>query len=121
GKPMALAGRVLDPDGKPVPGAAVAVVVWTNHYPHEGDAPPRPEVWARGQAKDDGRFELAVPRPADLGPYQRRVAQVAVLAGRDGFGLGWHFLKLDAGQAEAAVRLRPEQVLRGRLVALQGQ
>ncbi len=121
GKVMPVTGRVLDADGKPVPGANVAVVVWPNSVVHEGDPPPTPEVWARGRTKEDGRFELNVPRPANLGAYRRRVAQIALVANRDGHGLGWHFLRLDADKADAQVRLRPEQVLRGRILDVQGQ
>jgi RNA polymerase sigma factor (sigma-70 family) len=121
GKEMNLSGRVLDDAGKPVAGAEVAVVVWPHHFHHEGDTPALPEVWAKGKAGPDGRFRFAVPRPVSLDAYKVCASQLAVLAGHKGHGLGWHYLPLDADKGEVEVRLRPEQVQRGRLVDLQGQ
>jgi protocatechuate 3,4-dioxygenase beta subunit len=53
--------------------------------------------------------------------YRRFYYQIAVLAGREGAGPGWHFLGLDAQKAEVRIALRPEQVVRGRLIDLGGQ
>ena len=57
-------------------------------------------------------------------PFERRritFSRSTVLATVPGFGLGWVLLNPDAGQPVAAIRLRPEQLIRGRLVDLNGQ
>src|SRR5262249_27509018 len=111
---MTVAGRVLDPDGKPAAGAQVAVVA---HRTRPTDTTgQREERLGLTQADGEGRFRLQVRRTAstmDRG--------VNVLAARAGLGLGWQALHPHAESPEVTVRLHPEQPLRGRLVGLEGQ
>jgi RNA polymerase sigma factor (sigma-70 family) len=116
-KKMTVNGRVVDPDGKPVPGAAVAVIA--THYPAPrtpGLNRPEQEVLGQGKADAEGAFKMVVPRTSSA-----RYRFVTALASAPGFGLGWLMLNPDAEKPEAVVALRPEQVIRGRVLDIQGQ
>jgi RNA polymerase sigma factor (sigma-70 family) len=125
---MTLTGRVLAPDGKPVPGADVALVVWPHQQPQEGHVVPRPEAWGQAQADGEGRFRFTVRWSLPPRFYATRMYGAAVMASARGYGLGWHFLRFDFEKSvpfvfppDTPVQLQPEQVLRGRLIDLQGQ
>ena len=47
--------------------------------------------------------------------------ELHALAAAPGFGLGWVMLNADAQEPKAEIRLRPEQVIRGKLFDVQGQ
>ncbi len=115
---MFVVGRVLDPQGKPVPerdddglrGAQAAA-----------DVPTGLEMMAPssiGQAPSDesGRFRLDVPRTSSSTHEQAGAIAIA-----PGYGAGWVDLDLDADQTTADITLRPEQVIQGRLFDLQGR
>ncbi len=114
---MTVTGRVLDAAGKPVAGAHVAVVArqalrlssWERWAWH------RNEVVGQVRTNAEGRYRLSVPRTA-AGNFR----QVRVVAAGPGHGLGWQALDPDARAAAAEVRLGPPQVVRGRLLDLQG-
>src|SRR5262249_38813143 len=53
--------------------------------------------------------------------YRLRHYQMAVVAGADGFGLGFRGVKLDDPGPDVEVRLQREQIRRGRLIDLGGQ
>jgi RNA polymerase sigma factor (sigma-70 family) len=109
-----ITGQVLDPDSKPVAGARVAVVVASKRPPLRGEwFAARPDIPGQARADADGRFRLRVPR-SPIPSY--RVIVVAAAVGR---GLGWHDVGEDG--KEAPIRLLPDQILRGRLLDLQGQ
>jgi beta-lactamase regulating signal transducer with metallopeptidase domain len=105
GQVFAMAGRVENVAKKPVSQAAVTVIAWT--WP-SSDAP---QVLGQGQTDARGRYRLKVKMPAGN-------PQVAAVVNAKGYGLGWSFYQ--AGM-EGHVRLAPEQVLRGRLIDLQGE
>jgi hypothetical protein len=72
------------------------------------------QVLGRTRADDRGQFRLKVtPPPGSAG--------LDVLAAKAGYGLGWHPYDPRADRKGLAVRLGEEQVIRGRLVDLQGQ
>src|SRR5262249_10823801 len=100
---LKVAGRVEDQDNKPVVGARVAVAAYASNG--------APQVLGQTKTDAKGRFQLTVKKndPSH---------QVVILAGAKGFGLGWHFVQ---SPAEALIRLQPEQIIRGRLIDLQGQ
>ncbi len=113
---MIVAGRVLDPDGKPVKGAFVDLVtrprsVWVG----ASDDMDEHTLVSQGQSDSEGRFQLDSPRTAST-----RVFDVFAVAAAPGFGLGWAKLNPDAARPVADIRLAPEQVVRVRLVDVTG-
>ncbi|WP_406699205.1 sigma-70 family RNA polymerase sigma factor [Singulisphaera sp. Ch08] len=114
---MTVVGRVLDPQGKQVPGALVMVYGETK----QGGRTDRPGAMAPsaiGQAASDGSglFSLDAPRISSSTHHHVYAAAIA-----PGYGVGWLDLDHDADQPAADITLRPEQVIQGRLFDLQGQ
>jgi protocatechuate 3,4-dioxygenase beta subunit len=107
---MVVTGRVVDPDGKPISNAQIAVVGRRNSLFRE----PKPF----GQTKTDvtGRYRLRMPRTSSSS-----FLKVSVFASSPGFGIGWQPLNLNADQPEVLIELPPEQIIRGRLINLEGQ
>ncbi len=112
---MQVAGRVLDPDGKPAPGAKVVILARRKLAALTARSADQHAVLGRGEAGGDGRFLLEVPRTSSLTHYE-----LYALASRPGFALGWAEMNRDALAPAADVRLRPEQLIEARLVDLQG-
>jgi beta-lactamase regulating signal transducer with metallopeptidase domain/protocatechuate 3,4-dioxygenase beta subunit len=115
-------GRVLDPAGKPADKAPVAVVAFPADRVMIGHETERTgaRVLGRGRTDAQGQYRMTVPL---LSPRRYRLA---ALAGRPGTGTGWHFAPQNIPEGtstvpEAVIRLAPEQVIRGRLIDLQGQ
>ena len=112
---IAVAGRVLDETGKPLPDADIGLV----GVPKDRNAGMQ---WLDGKplvqtkAKADGRFRLAVNRDS-LDKYQR----LYVLGGKMGRGVNWERVPLETPGAEVTLRLPAEKIIRGRLLDLQGQ
>jgi hypothetical protein len=114
---MVVTGRVLDPEGKPVPSAMIVI-----HARNMGRA-LRPD-WLRmrliplGESRADGsgRFRLDAPRTSS----SRYDADLGAVALAPGFGAGWAELDVDDDQPAADISLRPEQIILGRLLDLQG-
>jgi RNA polymerase sigma factor (sigma-70 family) len=111
---MTVTGRVLDPDGKPVKGAAVDVVTKARSV-RVGASERDDDFTLLGQDETDGdgRFRLEVARTSSA-----RVWGVVALGSARGFGFGQAELNPDAEQPEGDIRLQPEQVVRARLVDL---
>jgi RNA polymerase sigma factor (sigma-70 family) len=112
-KEVAVTGRVLDTDGKPVKGALV-----TGQGPLEfGDLSAQYQAKGLGEVKTDadGRFRLA----ASLAGGER-MGHAEVLAGAKGYGPAWKRVSLAAGN-EVELRLLPEEAAVGKLIDLQGE
>ncbi len=114
---MFVTGLVLDPAGKPAVGAVVDIIgrprapwVATREY-----VDPRILI-GRGRTDGDGHFRIDALRTSQDGFFE-----VYALAAAPGFGLGWALLSPDAKQPATEIRLRPEQVIRGKLFDVQGQ
>jgi hypothetical protein len=118
---MIVVGRVLDPEGRPVAGVPVDVVGRSRA--------PRAAVEERaepclalggGTTGADGGFRIEAPRTSSSAFLQ--VYALAAPAGPGlGLGFGWAVLDPDAETPAAEVRLKPEQVIRGKLVDVTGR
>ncbi|MGE3756079.1 MAG: carboxypeptidase regulatory-like domain-containing protein [Planctomycetota bacterium] len=108
-RPGSIAGRVLEPDGTPVPGLTVRLLRGTS--PTRGDAPEHP-LAPRTDAEGRYRFDGVWP-----GPCQLRVGRGA----RDDEGVAREFV-LAAGEALEGIDLEIPQGLRlrGRVVDVHG-
>ncbi len=119
GARMTVVGRVLDPTGRPVPGANVMVLV-SEKYPTDlaalGPGNPRSAATAfDGLCDGSGLFRVEVPRTSSA-----RYDELMVTAMAPGFGLGWAYLDADANPPAVDVSLPLEQVVRGRLFDTKG-
>jgi protocatechuate 3,4-dioxygenase beta subunit len=113
---MTVAGRVLGADGKPVADASVVVVARPRRQYRSGDpAADRTVLLAEGKADAEGRFRLQGPRTSSALFWE-----VYVAAGARGHALAWQRLSPDAAMSQAVLKLAPEQIIRGRLLDLQG-
>jgi hypothetical protein len=109
-----VAGRVLDPDGKPVTGAKLAFVLT-----RAGRMPDK--VWATTAADGSFRFTVA-PADVDTSHGEDPWGRAIVVAAAEGFGLAMAW----PGRAETAAGLtlrlaKDDAPLRGRVLNLQGQ
>ncbi len=116
---MTVTGRALDQAGKPAAGVPVDII-GRRRAPQPGaDVKTSPyHVLGRGATDSDGRFRIEAPRTSTTSFHE--VYALAGSAG-PGTGLSWTAVNPDAEQPTADVRLRPEQMIRGRLVDVNGQ
>jgi RNA polymerase sigma factor (sigma-70 family) len=106
-------GRVLDPDGKPVPGARLVFV-----YASTEKAPDK--VWATSAA--DGGFQFSVARSIeDAAWYGNAWDQTYVVAAAEGHGFAWAHVRPETA-GDLTLRLVKDDVpLRGRVLDLEGK
>jgi RNA polymerase sigma factor (sigma-70 family) len=138
-----VAVRVVDSRDKAVAGARLAVLPWRGVSWGGTDISNRlDKVLGRSRSDAAGRCRLTVPPDAaapaepyfagDLRPDPPppepyfsggllRTGEVLALAAAPGHGLAWQPLSPFAKEAETVIRLPPEQVVRGRLIDIQGQ
>jgi protocatechuate 3,4-dioxygenase beta subunit len=114
---MFVVGRVLDPRGNPVPGAAVMVHARDMTSVRAPLLSPR-KLIPIGDARTDGsgRFRMDAPRTSSA-----RHEEFGAVAMAPGYGVGWVRLDPDDDQPAAEIALRPEQVIHGRLFDVQGR
>ena len=114
---MIVVGRVLDPEGKPVPNAS-AMVYASLKQPGRADQSGGMAGLPIGEARSDpsGRFRIDAARTSSS-----IHEEAGVVAITPGYGAGWVALDLDADQPKAEITLRPEQVISGRVFGIQGQ
>jgi RNA polymerase sigma factor (sigma-70 family) len=108
GQERTFAGNVLGEGKKPLAGATVALVGWP-----ESAARPGPFVMAQATTDKEGKFRLKVKPALSSGP-----AGEALIAAAAGHGLGWCGTDKTEG---VEITLAAEQVIRGRLLDVQGQ
>jgi RNA polymerase sigma factor (sigma-70 family) len=115
-KDLIVTGRVLDPDGKAMAKADVALVARPKP-PLRGEwGTTSHKVLTQGKTDGEGRFRLSVPKGSP-----DTFEEVFVLARSTGYALGGEPINREADKAEVQVRLNLEQAVRGRLINLQGQ
>jgi hypothetical protein len=110
---LTVTGRVLDPDGKPLPDADVIVLI-THPRPLTMSAEAT-RVLAQTRSDSGGRFHLALPRR----PVEN-ACMVDTIAYAPGYGAGWHG-PVPPDRQEITLRLEPEEPLRVRLTDLEGR
>jgi hypothetical protein len=114
---MFVVGRVLDPQGKPVPNAMTMVYAQTKVPGFTGGFNKRfPSAIGQARSDGSGRFRLDATRTSSS--THSRIGATAIAFG---YGVGWADLDPDVDQPTAEIALRPEQVIQGRLFDLQGQ
>jgi hypothetical protein len=101
-----LTGQVVDSHDKAIAGATVCLMA----YPKKG--PKKAERLALVTADNDGRFRLTATSSTVLSPDE-----LVAIATAKGHGPGW----TAAGPGELKIALADEQIIRGRLIDLQGQ
>jgi RNA polymerase sigma factor (sigma-70 family) len=107
---IAYAGRVLGPDGRPVPGAKVYMTPAMGYLKR---VYPSPE---RATTGPDGRFSFTVPRAK----FAERWTVVAAMAAKH--GAGWVRLKADGKRDNLTIRLVPDDMpITGQIVDLEGK
>jgi RNA polymerase sigma factor (sigma-70 family) len=115
---MLVAGRVLDPQGKPIPNATVMVFAtlkqpWrANDVPRTSGAVPI----AHAVADDSGRFRVDTPRTSSS-----RYHRVGATALAPGFAIGWSTIDPDQDEPSTEITLQPEQAIQGRIFDVQGR
>ncbi len=113
---MFVTGRVLDPAGEPMAGVPVEIIGRRRE-----PAAALKGTWSpyalMGHDRTDaaGRFGVDVVRTSSIG-----FLQVQAIASAPGVGLGWATPNPDAPQPTAEIRLRLEQVIRGKLIDMNG-
>jgi hypothetical protein len=104
GQPVAVSGRVVGPDGKPVPGAKLV-----RFDPASGQWQPAPQA----EAGPDGGFAFELSPPAG-----RRWYGTSLVATAPDLGLGCDWA---AAQKGVVLKLPRDEPVRGRVVDLEGR
>ncbi len=114
---IVVTGRVLDPDGKPVAGARVAIVAMPRPQPQTRDQmePDRNQVLGSARADALGNFRIDLPRRAADRSFFR------LIVGGTGWALGGKDFDSGLPSEGQTINLQPERIFRGRLIDLQGQ
>jgi RNA polymerase sigma factor (sigma-70 family) len=114
---MFIVGSVLDPQGKPVPNATVAISLRRKLlFSGVGSEGGFPAPAGHGASDASGRFRLDAARTSSA-----HHAWFAATALAPGYGVGWADLDPEEDRPSAEIRLMPEQVIQGRLFDVQGR
>jgi RNA polymerase sigma factor (sigma-70 family) len=116
GERMTVRGRVLDPDGKPLPAAQVAVLAGVRRFGRYGSLSNDRALLGQAKTDADGGFSLTVPRTSSMHNWA-----ADVIAKHPKYGLHWQSFDPDAERPDVTVSLLAEQVISGQLMDIQGQ
>ena len=118
--PIEVRGRVVDPDGKPVPGAKL---YWPQLHKDPGQRQFQVELKEQGVAGTSGYFHLELPRLKSLDevPLSSRSISMNFLATAPGYGMGWAKLMGLMQPGEVTVHLVKDQSIRGRVLDTRGK
>ena len=108
---VAIRGRVLDPDGKPVANAKLYLPQRPKERPQGGGDVT---IGQRGITDAEGRFRLDLPRK------ELKVRPLPLLAAAEGFGLAWAELTAET-RGELTMRLVKDVPIRGRILTTEGK
>ena len=114
GQAIAVTGRVVDPDGKPVAGARL-------YWPHVAREQPLSETDIefpeRGTTDARGGFRFKLPA-SDVTSIRQRSS---VVAAADGYGIGGAKLPEDDKAADLTIRLVKDRPIKGRILNTEGK
>ncbi len=113
---IAVNGRVLDPEGKPIANARVAALADRRRLPGDRDGRHHNILLGSAAAGADGRFTLEMTAPA-----ASRLESLRLVAAAPGRALTVIGLKTDVERQEASIAMPTEEPVEGRLVDVQGQ
>ncbi len=111
-------GRVLDPDGKPVPGARLFALKVPATPKNDLDL----EIPERGVTKADGSFRIELPS-ADVDPTipLGNGTEMPLVAIAPGFGMAWANMPRKSSSAQLTIRLVKDQPIQGRIITTEGK
>jgi RNA polymerase sigma factor (sigma-70 family) len=112
---MTVRGRVLDPEGNPLPDAQVAVLAGVRGASRTSSLSNDRALIGQGKTNAEGKFSLSVPRTSTT-----RNWAADVVAGHANYGFHWQSFDPDAERPDVKVSLLAEQVIRGQLLDIQG-
>ncbi len=114
---IVVTGRVITSDGKPVAGAHVAVVSKPQPRPEHRflRESEHSEMLGSATADSNGRFRVDLPRNAD------ERDGFTLFAGANGWALTGKILGGDLVGSDLTIAMDREQIVRGRILDLQGQ
>ncbi len=114
---MFVAGRLVDPQGKPVRSARVVAYAWGKLRGRTSGVYPISMISIGDGSSDElGRFRVDAPRTSSS-QYER----IGAIAIAPGFGATWADFDPDTEKPTAEITLLPEQVIEGRLFDVQGR
>jgi RNA polymerase sigma factor (sigma-70 family) len=111
---VAISGRVLDPEGTPLPGARLYVGYTPRPSPFFA-SPSATDYMPRATSGPDGRFQFTFSR-AELDAKVLDAARPAVIALASGFGPDWAVVGDAAENAELSLKLVRDLPLDGRIL-----
>ena len=109
-------GQVTSTDGEPVADAHVAVIAMRVQSRRGGDYSPGGEILVEGRTKIDGTYRLTLDSVSSKTHHFANV-----IARTDGMAIAWKQVNLDESELEASLELSAEELIKGKLVDIEGQ
>jgi beta-lactamase regulating signal transducer with metallopeptidase domain len=119
GDAVVISGQVLKPDGRPAARADVAVIGRSKGTQRGGEWTDHTDTLVQDSTDHTGRFRLTLANFSWDSYWS-----LTLIAGTPGYGFAWRTLDPSVARPNGlakALTLAPEEILRARLVDLQGQ